>query len=62
MDDDALDEGDVEVEGGQNFMGVASILDLEDLVFTQGSHFMSNRRCQLPDGSYRTQKDGYEEV
>ena len=59
MDED--EEGEAEIEG-QTFMGVASILDLEDLVFSQGSHFMSNRRCQLPDGSYRTQKDGYEEV
>ncbi|KAK1332769.1 hypothetical protein QTO34_006299 [Cnephaeus nilssonii] len=36
--------------------------DLEDLVFTQGSHFMANKRCQLPDGSFRRQRKGYEEV
>ena len=38
------------------------VLDLEDLVFTQGSHFMANKRCQLPDGSFRRQRKGYEEV
>lgn len=38
------------------------ILDLEDLTFTQGSHFMANKRCQLPDGSFRKQRKGYEEV
>ncbi|KHJ42995.1 Sec63 domain protein [Trichuris suis] len=38
------------------------ILDLDDLSFMQGSHFMSNKRCQLPDGSYRKQRKGYEEV
>ncbi|KAF6208456.1 hypothetical protein GE061_016912 [Apolygus lucorum] len=38
------------------------VLDLEDLVFNQGSHFMSNKRCQLPDGSFRKQRKGYEEV
>uniref|UniRef100_A0A8C2KUU7 Activating signal cointegrator 1 complex subunit 3 n=1 Tax=Cyprinus carpio TaxID=7962 RepID=A0A8C2KUU7_CYPCA len=38
------------------------LLDLEDLAFTQGSHFMANKRCQLPDGSFRKQRKGYEEV
>ncbi|XP_070541263.1 U5 small nuclear ribonucleoprotein 200 kDa helicase-like [Ptychodera flava] len=38
------------------------VLDLEDLSFAQGSHFMANKRCQLPDGSYRKQRKGYEEV
>lgn len=38
------------------------VLDLEDLVFTQGSHFLANKRCQLPDGSFRRQRKGYEEV
>lgn len=35
---------------------------MEDLVFAQGSHFMANKRCQLPDGSFRRQRKGYEEV
>eukprot|EP00118_Oscarella_pearsei_P003355 m.13994 g.13994 ORF g.13994 m.13994 type:complete len:2136 (+) comp25397_c0_seq1:78-6485(+) len=38
------------------------VLDLEDLKFTQGSHFMANRKCTLPDGSYRKAKKGYEEI
>ena len=37
-------------------------IDLEDLEFSQGSHFMANKKCQLPDGSYRKQRKGYEEV
>lgn len=37
-------------------------LDLEDLAFAQGSHFMSNKRCQLPDGSLRRTHKGYEEI
>ena len=37
-------------------------VDLEDLEFSQGSHFMANKKCQLPDGSYRKQRKGYEEV
>lgn len=38
--------------------GSRNIVDLEDLVFTQGSHFMANKRCQLPDGSFRKQRKG----
>jgi len=41
---------------------VRRLLDLEDLSFQQGSHFMTNKRCQLPDGSLRKQRKGYEEV
>lgn len=42
--------------------GTRQILDLEDLTFAQGNHFMANKRCQLPDGSFRKQRKGYEEV
>ncbi|XP_063432226.1 U5 small nuclear ribonucleoprotein 200 kDa helicase-like [Mytilus trossulus] len=43
-------------------LGYVQTLDLDDLTFAQGSHFMANKRCQLPDGSYRKQRKGYEEV
>jgi hypothetical protein len=33
---------------------IAEIISLEDLAFG-GSHFMANRRCQLPEGSFRRQ-------
>ena len=39
-----------------------NMLDLEDLQFTQGSHLMTNEQCQLPEGSYRKQRKGYEEI
>lgn len=39
-----------------------SHLDLEDLSFSHGSHLMANKKCQLPDGSFRKQRKGYEEV
>ena len=38
------------------------IIDFDSLVFTQGNHFMSNEKCQLPQGSYRLSKKGYDEV
>lgn len=37
-------------------------VDLEALTFTSGSHFMSNEKCQLPTGSYRLAKKGYDEI
>lgn len=43
-------------------LGSRKALDLEDLVFSEGSHFMANKRCQLPSGSFRQTKKGYEEV
>ena len=38
-----------------------NIIDLDSLVFS-GEHFMSNKKCQLPKGSYVVTKKGYEEV
>ncbi|KAG5281442.1 hypothetical protein AALO_G00072250 [Alosa alosa] len=51
----------MDVDHGQS-VAPRQLLDLEDLTFTQGSHFMANKRCQLPDGSFRKQRKGYEEV
>ena len=38
------------------------MLELDALAFAAGSHLMSNKRCELPPGSYRSAKKGYEEV
>uniref|UniRef100_A0A3Q2D8B3 U5 small nuclear ribonucleoprotein 200 kDa helicase n=1 Tax=Cyprinodon variegatus TaxID=28743 RepID=A0A3Q2D8B3_CYPVA len=51
----------MDIDHGESVMP-RQLLDLEDLAFTQGSHFMANKRCQLPDGSFRKQRKGYEEV
>uniref|UniRef100_A0A672JNL1 Helicase ATP-binding domain-containing protein n=1 Tax=Salarias fasciatus TaxID=181472 RepID=A0A672JNL1_SALFA len=51
----------MDIDHGES-MAPRQLLDLEDLAFTQGSHFMANKRCQLPDGSFRKQRKGYEEV
>eukprot|EP00951_Prasinocladus_malaysianus_P011520 scaffold85086_cov45-Prasinocladus_malaysianus.AAC.1 len=37
------------------------MLDFDTLAFAQGGHFMSNKTCNLPQGSYRSAKKGYEE-
>ncbi|KAF9443271.1 Sec63-domain-containing protein [Macrolepiota fuliginosa MF-IS2] len=38
------------------------ILDLESMAFSQGGHLMSNKKCKLPDGSFKRSKKGYEEI
>ncbi|KAJ8921892.1 hypothetical protein NQ315_008525 [Exocentrus adspersus] len=53
---DDMEKGSAQVAGSRH------LIDFEDLVFQQGSHFMANKRCQLPDGSFRKQRKGYEEV
>lgn len=37
-------------------------LDLDSLSFHQGGFLMANKRCELPQGSYRAAKKGYDEV
>ena len=56
-----LDATDVD-DAKTSLRGPKQILDLEALQFTQGGHFMANKRCVLPEGSYRRQQKGYEEV
>lgn len=57
---DQNDDGDIGTSA--TVQGSRQIIDFEDLVFAQGSHFMANKRCQLPEGSFRKQRKGYEEV
>lgn len=56
------DGGDMMMEVDDEKGQTRNILELEDLTFAQGSHFMANKKCQLPDGSFRKQRKGYEEV
>ncbi|KAF8629449.1 hypothetical protein AX15_003443 [Amanita polypyramis BW_CC] len=37
-------------------------LDLESMMFSQGGHLMSNKKCKLPDGSFKRSRKGYEEI
>jgi len=37
-------------------------LDLDSLAFRDGSHTMTNKKCELPEKSWRAMKKGYEEV
>ncbi|KAG5640834.1 hypothetical protein DXG03_006882 [Asterophora parasitica] len=38
------------------------MIDLESMAFSQGGHLMSNKKCKLPDGSFKRAKKGYEEI
>ncbi|XP_063543869.1 U5 small nuclear ribonucleoprotein 200 kDa helicase [Cydia strobilella] len=51
-----------EAAGSGQAAGNRQMLQLEELVFAAGAHFMANKRCQLPAGSFRKQRKGYEEV
>ena len=37
-------------------------VDLESMAFSQGGHLMSNKKCKLPDGSFKRAKKGYKEI
>ena len=37
-------------------------IDLDSLVFAQGSHTMTNKKVKLPEGSFKKTKTGYEEI
>ena len=37
-------------------------VDVESLSFAKGGHYMSNKECKLPEGTWRRQQKGYEEV
>lgn len=37
-------------------------IDLENVSFSQGNHYMSNRKCILPEKSTKLLKPGYEEI
>ncbi|XP_070055782.1 DExH-box ATP-dependent RNA helicase DExH12-like [Nicotiana tomentosiformis] len=43
-------------------MGQRRLLDLDSLAFHHGSLSMENTKCELPVGSYRNHRKGYEEV
>lgn len=38
------------------------VLDLENMAFSQGGHLMTNKKCKLPEGSFKRAKKGYEEI
>lgn len=59
---DAVMLGSVSESAGGGGVGGEKILDLDGLQFSQGAHLMANKRCELPEKSWRAQKKGYEEV
>ncbi|KAI6134777.1 putative RNA helicase [Pisolithus croceorrhizus] len=37
-------------------------VDLEAMAFSQGGHLMTNKKCKLPDGSFKRSRKGFEEI
>lgn len=58
--DEEMEEQGGKVESDQ--WNPKQVINLEDIAFAQGGHLMANKKCQLPEGSFRKQKKGYEEV
>ncbi|TMW65358.1 hypothetical protein Poli38472_008000 [Pythium oligandrum] len=58
------DDDDVEMEDGGTSTATKPqrYIDVESLTFQEGGHLMSNKECRLPEGTWRAQKKGYEEV
>ena len=42
--------------------GQQKTIDIDGMVFEQGARLMSNKKTTLPEGSFKRQKKGYEEV
>ncbi|XP_059634391.1 DExH-box ATP-dependent RNA helicase DExH12-like [Cornus florida] len=69
LKDESVGDGDRERRGlvdrdADNgwLKGQRQLLDLDELSFHQGGLFMAKKKCELPLGSYRNHKKGYEEV
>ncbi|KAL8139875.1 hypothetical protein V2J09_005896 [Rumex salicifolius] len=52
---------DRDADGGW-LQGQRQLLDLDNIAFHQGGLLMANKKTTLPEGSFRHQKKGYEEV
>lgn len=55
-------DGHVKDAEGGLLQGNKQILDLDSLAFDRGGLLMANKKCELPSGSYRDHKKGYEEI
>lgn len=51
-----LKQSDKDNNNGESQWNPKQVLSLEDLQFAQGGHLMANKKCQLPEGSFRKQK------
>ncbi|OQR87098.1 pre-mRNA-splicing helicase BRR2 [Achlya hypogyna] len=57
----AADGGEAGADTAEATARPLHTIDVEALVFAEGSHFMSNKSYELPEGTWRAQKKGYEE-
>ncbi|KAJ3757592.1 putative RNA helicase [Lentinula raphanica] len=67
--DDRMDVDGPDEKSGKILKGEAGIdptklktIDLSAMAFSQGGHLMSNKKCVLPEGSFKRSRKGWEEV
>jgi pre-mRNA-splicing helicase BRR2 len=56
--DEELDVMDVDIDGAHG----KTLLELDNLVFPNGGHFLASKRCDLPEGTRKEDKKGYQEI
>jgi len=75
-EEEAVEEDEVEFEkalpvgkllsrslrSGKDTLGSDAIVDIETLAFPEGGHTMTNKKCVLPEKSFKVSKKGYEEI
>ncbi|KAJ4471946.1 Sec63-domain-containing protein [Lentinula lateritia] len=64
-DDDGEMEGEkMDVDAGPvtATLRAPKTIDLNAMAFSQGSHLMSNKKCVLPEGSFKRARKGWEEI
>jgi pre-mRNA-splicing helicase BRR2 len=60
-DDDENDESTSGSVAAPTWESKLRTVDLEELSFQEGNRFMASKKIQLPEGTWRAQKKGYEE-
>ena len=48
--------------GPGTFAQPRKVIDIDSLIFSEGGHLMSRKKVKLPEGSFKRQMKGYEEI
>ena len=61
---DGLETGEMAKHAEENNgkLQPQKVIDIESMIFSQGPRLMSNKKCRLPEGSFKRTHKGYEEV
>ncbi|KAJ3846706.1 Sec63 Brl domain-containing protein [Lentinula lateritia] len=60
--DEEGEQMDVDTKVKASTSRTPKTIDLSAMAFSQGSHLMSNKKCVLPEGSFKRTRKGWEEI